>query len=56
VHTRLDRGAVRLPTCTGTRRFAEAAAVQGEMCSQGGFNRELYLKRPRDAYAAPLLM
>jgi dienelactone hydrolase len=24
----------------------------GEMCSQSGFDRELYLKRPRDAYAA----
>jgi len=29
---------------------------QGEMCSQRGFNRELYLKRPRDAYAALLFM
>lgn len=25
---------------------------QGEMCSQRGFNREVYLKRPRDAYGA----
>lgn len=24
----------------------------GEMCSQSGFDRELYLKRPRDAYGA----
>ena len=24
----------------------------GEMCSQRGFDRELYLKRPRDAYGA----
>ena len=23
---------------------------QGEMCSQRGFNREIYMKRPRDAY------
>jgi hypothetical protein len=29
MHTRLRRGAVRLPTCTGTRRFAEAVAVLG---------------------------
>jgi dienelactone hydrolase len=29
---------------------------QGEMCSQGGFNREVYLKRPRDAYAALLFL
>jgi dienelactone hydrolase len=26
--------------------------AQGEMCSQHGFNRENYLKRPRDAYGA----
>src|SRR5258708_2795936 len=25
---------------------------QGEMCSQQGFNREIYMKRPRDAYGA----
>jgi dienelactone hydrolase len=25
---------------------------QGEMCSQRGFDREVYLKRPRDAYGA----
>lgn len=25
---------------------------QGEMCSQRGFSREVYLKRPRDAYGA----
>jgi hypothetical protein len=29
---------------------------QGEMCSQRGFNRELYLKRPRDACATLFLM
>jgi dienelactone hydrolase len=28
----------------------------GEMCSQSGFDRELYLKRPRDAYAALLYL
>src|SRR5258708_10229408 len=26
------------------------------MCSPGGFNREVYLKRPRDAYAALLFL
>jgi dienelactone hydrolase len=29
---------------------------QGEMCSQHGFDRELYLKRPRDAYGALLFL
>jgi dienelactone hydrolase len=29
---------------------------QGEMCSQRGFNREVYLKRPRDAYGALLYL
>ena len=28
----------------------------GEMCSQSGFDRELYRKRPRDAYAALLYL
>jgi dienelactone hydrolase len=28
----------------------------GEMCSQRGFDRELYLKRPRDAYGALLFL
>jgi dienelactone hydrolase len=28
----------------------------GEMCSQSGFDRELYQKRPRDAYAALLYL
>ena len=29
---------------------------QGEMCSQRGFNREVYMKRPRDAYGALLFL
>jgi dienelactone hydrolase len=29
---------------------------QGEMCSQRGFNREIYMKRPRDAYGALLFL
>jgi dienelactone hydrolase len=29
---------------------------QGEMCSQQGFDREVYLKRPRDAYGALLFL
>jgi dienelactone hydrolase len=29
---------------------------QGEMCSQRGFDREVYLKRPRDAFGALLFL
>src|ERR1700756_4024699 len=29
---------------------------QGEMCSQRGFNREVYTKRPHDAYGALLFL
>src|ERR1700750_2959310 len=32
------------------------APNRGKMCPQRGFDRELYLKRPRDAYGALLLL